>query len=73
VHLRSLTTGEAHPLAKDDTLSLPLYKGRINVTANFVIQVFGELLAVLYYPELRRDNQVGIWEWKTGRLLLVGP
>ncbi|KAF8168585.1 hypothetical protein BJ912DRAFT_1001539 [Pholiota molesta] len=63
VHLRSLTTGEAHPLAKDDTLSLPLYKGRINVTANF-------LLAVLYYPELRRDNQVGIWEWKTGRLLL---
>ncbi|KAF9479724.1 hypothetical protein BDN70DRAFT_671647 [Pholiota conissans] len=42
----------------------------IDTEISYTIQIFGDLVATLFSPEFIYENQVAVWEWKTGRLLL---
>ena len=43
----------------------------IDTEISYTIQIYGDLVATLFSPEFIYENQVAVWEWKTGRLLLV--
>ncbi|KAF8973551.1 hypothetical protein BDZ97DRAFT_1775683 [Flammula alnicola] len=68
LHLRSLSTGKPHPLAKNAVLSLPQVESDIEVSYN--IQIFGDLIGVYFFPSSIPENEVGLWDWKTSELLV---
>lgn len=68
VHLRTLSTGTPHPLSKATALHCP-YEDEVD--GSYCIQIFGGLVAVLFTPISFEEKMLMVWEWKTGRQLLV--
>lgn len=67
VHLLSLkkTPGAPHPLAKGgDVLSFT--QGFVDPQMSFVIQVSGDFLGILSATVQAGQNELIIWNWKTG-------
>lgn len=68
VHLRTLSTGTPHPLSKATALHCP-YEDEVD--GSYCTQIFGDLVAVLFTPISFEEKMLMVWEWKTGRQLLV--
>jgi hypothetical protein len=68
VHLRSLSDGKPHPLARDAPV---LYhaQGPRGPGVSYRIQVSGTFIAILFC--LNNSNELGIWNWMTGELQVV--
>ncbi len=68
LHLRSLTDNGPHDAALE-----PILYGIDNFSPNvrFQVQIMGKLLGVAYYDTLCANSQLEIWEWTTGRLIVV--
>ncbi|KAF8167746.1 hypothetical protein B0H34DRAFT_682904 [Crassisporium funariophilum] len=67
VHLRTLSNGKPHPLARDaPVLSLPQVTEEGSVS--YTIQISGNFLAVHFCPNTIGENELAIWNWKTGVL-----
>lgn len=68
IHLRTLSTGDPHPFAKVKVLQC-LYEDEDD--GSYCIQIFGELVAVLFTPASFEESMLVVWNWQTGKLLLV--
>ncbi|KIM47851.1 hypothetical protein M413DRAFT_439532 [Hebeloma cylindrosporum] len=67
-HLRSMKTGEPHPLAACPMLAL---QQKIEHENNsYDLQISGDLLTVLCTPFSAEIFELAIWHWKSGSLLL---
>ncbi|KJA25876.1 hypothetical protein HYPSUDRAFT_37363 [Hypholoma sublateritium FD-334 SS-4] len=67
VHMRTLSAGTPHPLSQPKVLHCP-YEDEFD--GSYCIQIFGDLVAVLFTPISSEENLLMVWEWKTGKLLL---
>ena len=68
IHLRSLSDGKPHPLARDAPV---LYhaQGTRGLSVEYTIQVSGTFVAVHFRSN--DGNELGIWNWMTGELQVV--
>ena len=68
LHLRSLTDNGPH-----DVVLEPILYGIENFSPNvrFQVQIMGKLLGIAYYDTLCANSQFEIWQWTTGRLIVV--
>lgn len=71
VHLRSIWNGDAHPCAADSTLYHDLTVPHYDRIFTFDIQIHGALLVILIRPFPGDLNELVIWNWESGRKLLV--
>ncbi|KDR85356.1 hypothetical protein GALMADRAFT_108380 [Galerina marginata CBS 339.88] len=69
IHLRSLSTGKPHPLAEHGPiLSLPqMFRDLI---VSYTIQIVGNLVGVMFDPSSTHENELAIWDWTAGSMLL---
>ena len=74
LHLWSMTGGEPHPAAEHPIISCPRVCeanaggkiGSISTTSSRVALLAGK-------PGTSEGMKVVVWEWRTGRILLVSP
>jgi hypothetical protein len=68
IHLRSLSDGKPHPLARDAPV---LYHAQITrgLSASYTIQVSGTFIAIHFCSD--DSNELDIWNWMTGELQVV--
>lgn len=67
-HLRSLRTGKPHPFAP----STPFLSHEANVLPiSYTLQLSGDHLAVIIFPQDTLDLELRVWNWKTGELQLA--
>lgn len=66
VHLRSLTTGNRHPLAPDPSiLQHSIDEGVVEFS--FIVQVCEDRVAVNFISHGAVPSELVVWNWKTGR------
>ena len=68
IHLRSLSDGKPHPLARNAPVLYHAYGTRGN-SVSYTIQVSGIFIAILFRSN--DSNELGIWNWMTGELQVV--
>ncbi|KAL4069738.1 hypothetical protein V8B97DRAFT_1872356 [Scleroderma yunnanense] len=69
IHIRSLTTGNRHPLAPDP----PVLRHIVDVPAldlSFLVQVCVDRVAVHFMRPEAVPSELVVWNWKTGKLEL---
>ena len=68
IHLRSLSDGKPHPLARDAPV---LYHPQVTreLSLSYTIQVSGTFIAIHFCSN--DSNELGIWNWMTGELQVV--
>lgn len=71
VHLRSLWNGDAHPCAAHSILYHDLTVPYDNESFSYDIQIHAALLVILIHPTPGNLNELVIWNWESGRQLLV--
>lgn len=73
IHLRSLSTGKEHGLASKEQLLHPVeFTTATIVMWSYAVQVNGDYLGVAFTCEDDEvDNDVVVWNWKTGDRLFV--
>ena len=70
IHLRTMSGGGSHPSASDPVISC--VASRDSLEYDFVIQIMGEYLAVLFHtPFPSWEDELFIWDWKRTELLTV--
>jgi hypothetical protein len=75
IHLRTMSTGDPHPAAKNPNLSHELKYVQLGGMAT--IQVSNDHVGVWFWNEVIRPlglypaHELVIWNWKTGAVLLV--
>ena len=70
IHLRRLSDGSPHPsTAKTSALehSLPITVARVS----FMIVICAEYLGIMFISGGEGDNEIVIWNWKTGVIQMV--
>lgn len=70
IHLRSLTTGNRHPLAPNP----PILRHPVDMPAwdiSFLVQVCVDRLAIHFIRPEAVPSELAVWNWKTGKLELV--
>ena len=65
IHLRSLSNGKFHPLAREAPV---LYHAPVT-SLSYTIQISGTFIAVHFRSD--DNNELGIWNWMTGELQVV--
>lgn len=65
IHLRSLSDGKPHPLAREAPV---LYHAPV-FCVSYTIQVSGTFIAIHFRSD--DSNELGIWNWMTGELQVV--
>lgn len=67
IHLRSLSDGKPHPLARDVPV---LYHAQVTgLSVSYTIQVSGTFIAIQFCSD--DSSELGIWNWMTGKLQVV--
>ncbi|KIJ08313.1 hypothetical protein PAXINDRAFT_139363 [Paxillus involutus ATCC 200175] len=69
IHLRSLTTGEEHPLATKPPILLHDVDLRAAILS-FMVQVHSDHVAVHFISHGTAPSELVVWNWKTGLILL---
>jgi hypothetical protein len=75
LHLRTMSTGEEHPDAKEPVLKA--FSPSRSRLKSCWIQVANEHIGILFYNGLRHDNteiesnNLVVWNWRTGEILFV--
>jgi hypothetical protein len=67
IHLRTLSTGEKHPLAR--SIGMVEYGLDIILSRSHTIRICGDYVGILFISGLR--NYLVVWNWKTGVRELV--
>ncbi|KAI5991347.1 hypothetical protein EDC04DRAFT_2911589 [Pisolithus marmoratus] len=66
VHLRSLTTGDRHPLAPDPPILRHSADASV-VESSLIVQVCGDRVAVHFVSHEAAPSVLVVWNWKTGQ------
>ncbi|KAG1749839.1 uncharacterized protein EDB91DRAFT_767947 [Suillus paluster] len=70
IHLRSLTTGDRHRLAPQPAILVHDLDVR-NTFPTHTLQVCGNLLGILFMSLVAPNQELTIWDWTTGKVVLV--
>ncbi|KAG9314232.1 hypothetical protein JVU11DRAFT_5019 [Chiua virens] len=69
MHLRSLSTGKAHPLATKSSVLMHDIDPR-TATLTFMLQIHSDRVAVHFVSRGIASSDLVVWNWKTGETLL---
>lgn len=87
IHLRSLSTGQPHPLAQEETLNFPISTTMVAEDSEegsepvwYAVQAYEGHIAVMFQmveslavaPYMQFTSKVGFWDWKSGAMKTVG-
>ncbi|TFK42125.1 hypothetical protein BDQ12DRAFT_599035 [Crucibulum laeve] len=65
-HLRTMSTGERHPLAPQDAVFSHMQRDQ-DLMLSYSIQISGDYVGVLLHRFEVSDNELMIWDWKKGQ------
>lgn len=70
-HLRTLSTGERHPLAPGDEPVFTHEQELGTTQVSYSIQISGDYIGVLFHNVSPGENEFLIWHWKTNQVQMV--
>ncbi len=71
-HIRTISTGQKHPLAKNPKVSVKLDIISRDAVSTFAIQISGDYFGVFFNDAQGDGGFLVIWNWKTGEKEMVG-
>jgi hypothetical protein len=71
IFLRTLSTGDPHPLATNSGVLVHQQLRRAEIDPCYLILTCGDTLGIVFGSRGFEETEVVLWNWKTGAVLVV--